>query len=120
YLKEHGVEKTIAFIESIPNQSTELVASAAFVLLKAHEAKAALPALHYATKKYPSVASYQVWLGQALGLTGDQAGAVAAYRKAAELLPADRSSEDWRNLNKYLINKGMKELGASDPQPKKR
>jgi hypothetical protein len=111
YLKEHGVEKTVAFIRSIPNQTTELVASAAFVLLKDHDAKAALPALRYVTKEYPKVASYQVWLGQALGQTGDRAGALAAYRKAAELLQGDGSAEGSR-LNKYLIDKGLKELGA--------
>ena len=108
----------MAFIQSIPDQPKELVASAAFVLLKDHDAKAALPALRYVTKEYPKVASYQVWLGQALGQTGDRAGARAAYRKAAELLPGDVSTEGWRNLNKYLIDKGLKELGAPEPPPK--
>jgi hypothetical protein len=113
YLKEHGVEKTLAFIQSIPDQPAKLVASAAFVLLKDHDAKAALPALRYVTREYPKVASYQVWLGQALGQTGDRAGARAAYRKAAELLPGNES-EAWSRLNKYLIDKGLKELG--DPK----
>jgi dienelactone hydrolase len=120
HLKEHGVEKTVAFIRSIPGQSTELVGSAAFVLLKDHDPNAALPALRYVTKEYPKVASYQVWLGQALGQTGDRAGARAAYRKAAELLPDDGAAEGWRNLNKYLIDKGVKELGPSDAPPKGR
>jgi hypothetical protein len=114
YLKEHGVEKTVAFIQSIPNQPTELVASAAFVLLKDHDAKAALPALQYATKKYPKVAGYQLWLGQALGLTGDRPGALAAYRKAAELLPGDESAGGNRDAYKYLIKKGLKDLGPSE------
>src|SRR5262249_12501680 len=103
YLKEHGVEKTVAFIRSIPNLPKEHVASAAFVLLKDHDAKAALPALRYVTKEYPKVAGYQVWLGQALGLTGDRAGALAAYRKAAELLPTDETTGNWREHYKYLI-----------------
>jgi tetratricopeptide (TPR) repeat protein len=118
HLKEHGLEKTVAFIRSIPDQSTKLVGSAAFVLLKDHDPNAALPALRYVTKEYPKVASYQVWLGQALGQTGDWAGARAAYRKAAELLPGDGAAEGWRNLNKYLIDKGLKELGAPEPPPK--
>src|SRR5262245_4719155 len=118
FLKEHGVEKTVAFIRSIPDQSTELVASAAFVLLKDHDPKTALPALKYATKKYPKVVGYQVWLGQALALTGDREGAVAAYRKAAELLPGDGAAEGWKNLNKYWIDKGLKELGQPEPPPK--
>jgi hypothetical protein len=120
YLKEHGVEKTVAFIQSIPNLPTEQVASAAFVLLKDHDAKAALPALRYVTKEYPKVAGYQVWLGQALGLTGDRAGALAAYRKAAELLPTDEKAGNWREYYKSLIDKGLKELGAPEPPPKDR
>jgi hypothetical protein len=118
YLKEHGVEKTVAFIQSIPNLPTERVGSAAFVLLKDHEAKAALPALRYVTKEYPKVVGYQVWLGQALGPTGDRAGALAAYRKAAELLPTDKTAGNWREHYKYLIAKGLKELGAPEPPPK--
>jgi hypothetical protein len=120
YLKEHGLEKTVAFIQSIPNLRTDLVGSAAFVLLKDHDAKAALPALRYVTKEYPKDVSYQVWLGQALGLTGDRAGALAAYRKAAELLSGDGSNKGWRNLNKYWIDKGLKELEASEPPAKDR
>jgi hypothetical protein len=116
YLKEHGVEKTVAFIKSIPDQRTELVASAAFVLLKDHDPKAALPALRYATKEHPKVASYQVWLGQALAQTGDRVGARAAYRKAADLLPGDGPAE-WSRLTKYWIDKGLKDLGAPDPPP---
>src|SRR5262249_25324706 len=98
---------------------TELLASAAFVLLKDHDAKAALPALRYVTKKYPKVTRYQVWLGRALGQTGDGAGALAADRKAAELVPGDGTTEGSR-LNKYLIDKGLKELGAPEPPPKDR
>jgi hypothetical protein len=119
YLKQHGVEKTVSWIQSIPNLPTEQVASAAFVLLKDHDATAALPALRYATKKYPKVAGYQVWLGQALGLTGDREGALAAYRKAAELLPGDDSAGNWRELYKHWIKKGLNEIGPSEP-PKER
>jgi hypothetical protein len=124
YLREHGVEKTVAFIQSIPDQpkgrATGLVGSAAFVLLKDHDAKAALPALRYVTKEDPKDAHYQVWLGQALGLTGDREGALAAYRKAAELLPSSEMEANWRKHNQYLIDKGLKELGAPEPPPKER
>jgi hypothetical protein len=118
YLKQHGVEKTVAFIRSVPNQSTELVASAAFVLLKDHDPNAALSALRYVTKEYPKVAGYQVWLGQALGLTGDREGAQAAYRKAADLLPTDETAGNWRENYLYQIKKGRKDLGLPEPPPK--
>jgi Flp pilus assembly protein TadD len=95
------------------------VASAAFVLLKDHDAKAALPALRYVTKEYPKVASYQVWLGQALGQTGDRAGARAAYCKAAELFPGDESAGNNRRAYKYMMEKGLKDLGPPEP-PKDR
>src|SRR5262249_9135357 len=104
-------------IRSVPNFPPEEVASAAYVLLKDHDPKAALPALYYATKEFPKIAAYQIWLAQALGQTGDRAGALTAYRKAAELLPSDGDDEAWRRNNKYLINKGLKELGANEPPP---
>jgi len=91
---------------------TSVDASAAFVLLKDHDAIAALPALQYFTKECPKVASYQVWLGQALGQTGNRVGAREAYRKAAKLLPEDGSVGGWRDLNKYLIDKGLKGIGS--------
>jgi hypothetical protein len=120
YLKEHGVEKTVEFIQSIPDQPAKLMASAAFVLLKDHDAKAALPALQYTTKECPKVTDYRVWLGQALGLAGDRAGALAAYRKATELLAGDGSTMFPRAHNKCLIDKGLKELGAPEPPQDKR
>ena len=61
-----------------------------------------------------------MWLGQALGQTGDRDGARAAYRKAAELLSGDKSAELGRQHYKYLIKKGLKELGAPEPPPKDR
>ena len=105
----------MAFIRSIPNLPTQQVASAAFVLLKDHDAEAALPALRYVTKECPKVAGYQVWLGQALGQTGDRAAALAAYRKAAELLPTDETAGNWRENYKYQIDKGLKELSQPEP-----
>jgi cytochrome c-type biogenesis protein CcmH/NrfG len=92
----------------------------AYCLLRDGEAKAALPALRFAIKEDPKTAIYQVWLGQALVLTGDRAGALAAYRKAAELLPGDESAGRAREAYKYLIDKGLKELGPSGPPPNDR
>jgi tetratricopeptide (TPR) repeat protein len=120
YLKKHGAEKTMALIQSIPNEPKRRVAAAAYCLLPDGDATAALPALRFAIEESPKVAIYQVWLGQALVLTGDRAGALAAYRKAAELLPGDESVGNAREAYKYLIDKGLKELGPSDPPPKGR
>jgi tetratricopeptide (TPR) repeat protein len=120
YLKKHGVEKTVALIRSIPNMPKRRVAAAAYCLLQDGDATAALPALRLAIEESPKVAICQVWLGQALILTGDRAGALAAYRKAAELLPGDESAGNAREAYKYLIDKGLKELGSSDPPPKGR
>jgi hypothetical protein len=121
YLKQHGLEKTMALLQSIPNEPTRRVAGAAYCLLKDRDAEAALPALVWAAKEYPKSPIYQVWLGQALALTGDRAGARAAYRKAAELLPGDdemAKNERLREHYQYLIDKGLKDLGSPEP-PKK-
>jgi Flp pilus assembly protein TadD len=120
YLKKHGVEKTVALIQSIPSEPKRRVAAAAHCLLQDGDAAAALPALRFAIEENPKVAIYQVWLGQALALAGDRAGALAAYRKAAELLPGDESVGNAREVYNYLIDKGLKELGPSDPPPKGR
>jgi predicted Zn-dependent protease len=99
------------------------VASGAFVLLKEGDATAALPAVRWAVKEDPKSPILQVMLGQALAITGGREDALAAYRKAAELLPADEEmtkNERLRETYKYLIDKGLKELGPSEIPPKGR
>jgi hypothetical protein len=62
-------------------------------------------------------------LGQALVVAGDRAGALASYRKAAELLPADDEMAKYERLREnyqYPIDKGLKELGPPEPPPKNR
>jgi tetratricopeptide (TPR) repeat protein len=121
YLKQHGVEKTLELARSIPGTRPNWVAGAANTLVAEGDTAAALPALRWAVKEYPKHTVYQIWLGQALAVTGDRAGALAAYRKAAELFPHDESidNERAREAYKYLTNKGLKELGAPEP-PKDR
>jgi hypothetical protein len=117
YLKRHGVEKTLALVRSKADRPTSRLAAGANCLIRDGDAEPALPALRFAIKEEPTVAAYQVWLGQALTLTADRAGARAAYRKAAELLPGDKSAEGGREAYKFLIDKGLKELGPSEPPP---
>src|SRR5581483_2940932 len=114
-----GVEKTLELVRSPAGRPTSRLAAGACCLVRDGEALAALPALRLAIKEEPTVAAYQVWLGQALALTGDRAGARAAYCKAAELLPGDKSAEGAREAYKFLIDKGLKELGPTEP-PKDR
>jgi dienelactone hydrolase len=121
-LKQHGLEKTLELVRSIPDARPNWVAGAASTLVEEGDTTAALPALRWAVKEYPTHTLYQIWLGQALAVTGDRAGALAAYRKAAELFPHDETinNERTREAYKYLINKGLKELGAPEPPPKDR
>jgi len=117
YLKQHGLEKTLELIRSFPNVYPGRVAGAASILVQDDDAMAALPALRWAAKEYPKSTTLQVSLGQALVVTGDRAGALAAYRKAAELFPDDDEmvkNERLREAYKYLIDKGLKELGAPE------
>jgi Tetratricopeptide repeat len=123
YLKQHGLEKTLELIRSFPNVYPGRVAAAASILVEDGDATAALPALRWAVKEYPKSTTLQVSLGQALVVAGDRAGALAAYRKAAELLPNDdemAKNEQLRENYKYLIDKGLKDLGSSEPPPKER
>ena len=72
-----------------------------------------------AIKEYPKMAVYQVWLGQALALTGDRA---VRWRRTGRPPNCSRATR-WRGTNreayKYLIDKGLKDLGSSEP-PKDR
>jgi hypothetical protein len=67
-------------------------------------------------KEYPKMTIIQIKLGQALALIGDRQAALAAYRKA-ELLPGDETVGNAREAWEYLIGKGLKELGQSEPPP---
>jgi Flp pilus assembly protein TadD len=119
FLKEYGVEKTLALAPktaSRPNP-TDRLASAAACLLRDGEAAAALPALSYAVKQDPKSTILHIWLGQALALTGDRVSALTAYRKAAELHPGDQTMGNSGAAYKYMIDKGLKELGSSEQPP---
>jgi hypothetical protein len=120
YLKEHGVEKSLELAPKTSRRPspTDRLASAAACLLRDGDAAAALPALRYAVKDDPTSTIHHIWLGQALALTGGRAGALAAYRKAAELQPLDRSMGTSGAAYKYFIDKGLKDLGAPEPPPK--
>jgi hypothetical protein len=122
YLKEHGVEKTLKLASRTASRATPTarLASAAACLLRDVNAAAALPALRYAVKEDPRSTIHHIWLGQALALTGDRAGALAAYRKAAELHPHDQTMGNSGGAYKYFIDKGLKELGAPEPPRKDR
>jgi hypothetical protein len=114
YLKQHGIEKTVEWIRSIPEVRPERVTAGPSILLKDGDVAAAIPALRYCAKEFPKMAVIQMHLGEALAQTGDRAGALTAYRKAAELLPNDDSVGTSGEAYKYLINKGLKDLGASE------
>jgi enoyl-CoA hydratase len=122
YLKQHGLEKTLELIRSFPNFYPGRVAGAASILVQDGDATAALPALRWAVNEDPKSTTRQVSLGNALVVAGDRAGALAAYRKAAELFPKDdemAKNERLREGYKYLIDKGLTDLGSSKP-PKDR
>src|SRR5262249_11720432 len=119
YLKQHGLEKTRELVRST-NWPTGRLAASASLLVADGDPEAALPALRFAVKDEPKVAAHQLHLGEALALTGDRASALAAYRKAAELLPGDESAGNNRRAFKYRIEKGLKELTPPESPPKDR
>src|SRR5262249_35998207 len=105
YLKAHGLEKTLELVRATTDLPTLRLAASAALRIAEGGAVAALPALRFAVKDEPAVAAHQLYLGEALTLTGDRAGALAAYRKAAELLPGDKWAGNNRRAYKYLIDK---------------
>jgi hypothetical protein len=118
YLQQHGVEKTVAFIRTVPDHPISKLVGAASVLIEDGDPKAALPALLLVAKDCPKTTIVQIKLGQALALIGDRQAALAAYRKAGELLPGDETVGNAREAWRYLIGKGLKELGRSETPAK--
>jgi hypothetical protein len=117
YLQQHGVEKTVEFIQTVPDHPIDRLVGAASVLIEDGDPKAALPALMLVEKQRPKTTIVQIKLGQALTLIGDREAALAAYRKAEQLLPGDETVGNAREAWKYLIGKGLKELGQSESPP---
>jgi hypothetical protein len=87
-------------------------------LIEDGDPKAALPALMLVAKERPKTTIVQIKLGQALALIGDRQAALVAYRKAGALLPGDETVGNAREAWKYLIGKGLKELGQSETPAK--
>jgi hypothetical protein len=118
YLQQHGVEKTVAFIRTVPDHSIDRLVGAASVLIEDGDPNAALPALMLVAKERPITTIVQIKLGQALALIGDRQAALLAYRKAGALLPGDETVGNAREAWRYLIGKGLKELGQSETPAK--
>jgi hypothetical protein len=57
YLKQHGLDKTVAMLRSIPDARPIRVAGAASALVDEGDVTAALPALRWAVKEYPRARS---------------------------------------------------------------
>jgi pimeloyl-ACP methyl ester carboxylesterase len=118
YLKQHGVEKTVEFLRTLPDQPVHCLVGAGSVLIEDGEPKAALPALLLVARKYPKTTIVQIRLGQALAVIGERQAALEAYRKAGDLLAGDETVGNAREAWKYLIAKGLRELGQSESSPK--
>jgi dienelactone hydrolase len=119
YVKRHGIEKTAELLRSFPDLPKGKLSAAPFVLLQDGDAEAALPVLVRVARDCPKDAGVQAMLGQARVLTGDREGAVAAFRRAAELLPGDETVGGLRAYWKYVIERGLKELGSPETPPKR-
>jgi hypothetical protein len=71
-------------------------------------------------KDYLRLTAVHAMLGQALALTTDREGAIAAFGRAAELLPGDVEVAGLRAYWEQVIEEGLKELGQSQPPPEDR
>jgi tetratricopeptide (TPR) repeat protein len=114
YVRQHGFEKAMELMRSFPDYADGNEIGLGMSLLREGDPKVALPLLIQAEKKDPKSAAIQALLGDARALTGDRKGALQALRKAAELLPDDKTVGGLREYWKYTIEKGLKDLGQSD------
>jgi dienelactone hydrolase len=109
YVKRNGLEKGIALMRSL-GKGTESMSDAAHVLLQDGDVRVALSILRRVDADHPNRVSVQALLGQALFLSGDRAGALAAFRKGKAILDSDKSAT---SIWKYSIEEGLKELGQT-------
>jgi hypothetical protein len=118
YVRKHGPEKADEMLRSFPELPSGWLLGAPYALLNDGDAKTALTVLNYLVKNNRDEAEVQAMLGQALAMTGDRTGAIAAYRKAKEMLPSDKTVGNSREIWKYIIERGLKELNAGELKPK--
>ena len=114
YIRQHGAEKAAELMQAFPDAAKGRAVGAGMSLLQDGDADVALSHLTLAAKAYPEKAALQALLGQARALTGDGEGALAAFRKAAELLPSDESVGGLRNYWKRAIERGLEASTHSD------
>jgi hypothetical protein len=119
-IRRHGAEKAVELLraENGAEAARSFPAAAVDVLVKDGDGRLALSVLNLFEKVDAKDMMFQLKLAEARALTGDRAGAVAAYRTAARLLPDFEKARGPRPVYKYLIEQGLKELGESEP-PKK-
>jgi hypothetical protein len=98
------------WLERLPNdhRSAEILTMA---LIEQGKGADAVPFAEQIVHKRPKRAMYRVLLGDALALTGDQAGAVAAWREALTLEPGSRRAR----LRLRRANDGTKVEPAAEP-----
>jgi len=110
YVRRYDAEKAVELMRSF-GETADSTSTAAQVLLQDGDAKTAISLLTLIAKEHPKLVRIQAMLGEARALTGDREGALAAFRRAQELMMGDPTAgPDWKDV----IEQGLKELGQSE------
>jgi len=109
YVRQHGVEKAVELMRSLGEDSGSLT-SAAHVLLQDGDIPTTLAIVNRIKADHPNMLQAHALLGEALAIKGDRQGALAAFRRAQEIMTVDKKDASFW---KYVVEDGLKELGQS-------
>ena len=111
YVRQHGVEKAVELMRSLGEDSASLI-SAAHVLLQDGDTTATLSIVNRIEKDHPNMLQIHALRGEALALNGDRQGALAAFRRAQEIMTVDKKDASFW---KYVVEAGLRDSGQSTP-----
>ncbi len=114
-IERQGVEKATELIRTCRDDievGGNGIVGAGAVLIDNGRTKDALALFELAAELFPKSFAICSNLGKTLALTGDRAGAIAAYKKCLELLPGETESEMRKAQRKKEIEKHIQELSS--------
>jgi tetratricopeptide (TPR) repeat protein len=118
-VEHHGADKAAALLRSCRDDVEHGIFGGAGDLLIANgHLKEALDLFTRAAKIFPKSMAVQSNRGNALALSGDAKGAMAAYRKAMELIPRATDDPGVRARWKAELGTKLKKLGADQARPR--
>jgi Flp pilus assembly protein TadD len=120
-VKRHGARKAADLLRSCRDdvEVGDGVGGAGRILIDDGQVKEALALFTLAADIFPKSMAVRSNLGNVLALTGDRKGAIAAYRKAIELIPRATADERLRTQWKKELEGRLETLRRESTSPRR-